>query len=133
MRPYHKLTLLALFALLVTAAAPASVEAQSSCYVDITGPSNVYAETSCVTPSWSLIHCAVDCPYGVHYSWYKDGSYVGSGATYSETFCPQSPATTYTMNLSVYLRCGRTPLGSDSQSVFVSLCENRWGTPYCLG
>ena len=115
-------------ALLFTGAAEALPACSS---VTISGPSNVYAETSCVSPVWSAT-CA--CPFGGSptYSWTIGGVPAGSGSSASQTFCPSAPAHTYTMQVAVQIQCGLNTYNK-SKSVFVSICENRFGTPYCLG
>lgn len=114
------------------AAAEVTFEQQSSC-VTIDGPSNVYAETSCVMPTWTVSHCK--CPPGSTptYSWTVDGAPAGSGPSLTLTYCPQQPATTFTITIGVTVRCSGQVLGSDTHGVFVSLCDNTTWPPTCNG
>ena len=112
--------------------APAQPIAATKGCVGISGPSNVYAETSCVMPTWTASQC---CPFGTtaSYSWTVNGAPVGSGSSLSLTYCPQQPATTFTINIGVTVRCSGQLHGSDTHSAFVSLCDNSTSPPTCNG
>lgn len=131
---------LAVLALLVSpalahaepAAAHLTFEQQTSC-VTINGPTNVYAETSCVTPTWTVSHCK--CPFGTtpSYAWTVNGAPVGSGPSLTLTYCPQQPATTFNITIGVTVRCSGQVIGSDTHGAFVSLCDDSTSPPTCNG
>lgn len=107
-------------------------EAAPSCAtVNISGPSNVYAETSCVMPVWSA---TCSCPYGATptYSWSIGGIPAGSGASATQTYCPDTPAQTYTIQVTVDITCGRAEYNK-SKSVFISICDDSTSPPTCNG
>lgn len=114
------------------AAAQVTFEQQTSC-VTINGPTNVYAETSCQMPTWTVSHCK--CPFGTTptYAWTVDGAPVGSGPSLTLTYCPQQPATTFTISIGVTVRCSGSVLGSDTHSAFISLCDDSTWPPTCNG
>lgn len=101
--------------------------------VQISGPSNIYAETSCTTGTWSA---ACGCPNGAtpSYGWTVDGnSALSLGSSVSKTYCPTTPAQTSTIQVAVTIRCGRTLYTPAPKSVFVSQCDDTTSPPTCLG
>lgn len=120
------------FAVTLVAVPATDAAAAPACStVSISGPSNVYAETSCVSPVWSA---ACSCPYGwvPNYYWTIDGTYAGSGSSASATYCPTTPAQTSTIQVQVWIFCGRMDYVK-SKSVFVSQCDNSTFPVTCAG
>jgi hypothetical protein len=83
----------------------------------ITGPSYVYAGTSCVTSTWTASVSGGTSPYTYQWTW--NGTAVGTGSSYSRSTCPGTvySDTMNTLGLTVTDSASRT--GSTSLSVEV--------------
>jgi hypothetical protein len=123
--------LLALAFAVTLLAAPATDAAISCPSVSVSGPSNVYAETSCVSPVWSAV-CSCKGGLSPSYSWYIGGVFAGNGSSASRTFCPTTPAQTSTITVQAIITCGQFGY-FPSKSVFVSQCDNTTSPPTCNG
>lgn len=117
--------------LLLATPALAASSGPSCATVGISGPSNVYAETGCVTATWSV---TCSCPNGAHtkYLWKIDGDVVGTFSTMSQTYCPTSPAETFTIQIEAIAICGSVNYPK-TQSAFISLCDNTGPFVICNG
>jgi hypothetical protein len=121
------------FAVTLTATPTTEAAVPLCSAVQISGPSNVYAETSCVSPVWSA---ACGCPNGAtpSYGWtIGGGGSLSTGPSVSKTYCPTTPAQTSTVQVAVTIRCGRTLYTPPAKSVFVSQCDDTTSPPTCNG
>lgn len=132
MRTTFRLLGLAALVFAVTLLAAPATDAAIACpSVTVSGPSNVYAETSCVSPVWSAV-CSCKGGAAPGYAWYIGGVYAGSGSSASATFCPTSPATTSNITVQAIITCGQNGY-FPNKSVFVSQCDNTTYPVTCAG
>jgi hypothetical protein len=94
----------------------------------ITGPTlGLVSGYNCQTYTWSV--SATGGAPGYTYTWYRDGSQVGTGTSYSQTFCGGNYAWTEYVNLSATARDTAGQTGTDTHNATIrysattSTCE----------
>lgn len=97
--------------------------------VYISGPTSTsISGYNCKTLTWNA-NASGGVP-GYSYAWYEDGYYVGSGSSYSETFCGDN--ITYTQNLTIAVTITDSASQQASSSLGVAIRYSRSTTcdPY---
>jgi hypothetical protein len=100
-------------------------------YVDY---SSVYLNGyDCQTVTWTASASGGAAPYS--YVWYRGGSYLGSGASYSEMFCGSNYNSSYSAAATVTVTDSSSQSGSASASTWIYTYRNNTydcGGYYCL-
>ena len=102
----------------------------------ITGPTlGLVSGFTCQTYTWNV--SATGGAPGYTYTWYRSGSQVGTGASYSQMFCGDNYAWTEYVNLSATARDTAGQTGTDTHSATVryssttTTCGTSGGTRIC--
>lgn len=88
--------------------------------VTIGGPTNVFIlGYTCKVVTWTSTVSGGTPPYS-SYAWYRNGYLVGSGTSYSETFCGDNWTWTETANVSLTVTDSAGQPGSDTHTTYVN-------------
>lgn len=95
--------------------------------VTVSGPASVsISGYICKTATWTSTVSGGTPPY-VTYAWYQNGYYVGSGTSYSETFCGDNVTWTDTINMTLNVTDSAGKTGSGSKTTYIYYSGNGGG------